>query len=267
MRKIRFILIISFFTFGNLALSQNASWHASFINDTTQTEWIEYTYEPNGNNKTRFLSEQTYKDLENRVIISKSYRPNFEITYWTISTYTNDWKILEEIVLNADSTVETIEKFTYNNENVKSTIYTNNGKIDTSSSYTYLPNGHVLSYKFTIGNSFNEVKYSYDQINQLKKQEIIEIENNDTVNYIYAKYHTNNQGQIDTITSFDSSHNLIRTNVRTYNGETLDFIDTFEKGELTGHEKYIYEKQWGTKRIITIGYTENRYYLKTIEVK
>lgn len=274
MKHLYYILAIFLLTFSLESYGQKSEIYNKFLVDTAYTEWKEYLYSPNSYNNKEFLSEHTIKDLKTKTVVEKSFDYHDGITMWRILKYDEKWRILEEIYLRPDSIIESIERFDYSNGMMTSKIYNENGQVDTTTSYSYFPNGDIRNFRFIIpktSNSFalNEHKHTYDNQNQLKMLELIEIENTDTVHYSYATYHYNKDGQRDSIVSFDKYNNVINTTVMKYENHNLCSIKSMDINGLNYFERYIlkqYEYE-NKKQLIIVGYTNSYGYIKRIEIE
>src|SRR5690554_335476 len=243
-----------------------------FLVDTSYTEWKEYKFSPNSYENETYISEVTIKDLKTKTVVEKSFDYYEGLTMWTILKYDENWRIKEEISLHPDSTIEYIEKFNYKNGQVSSQFFDTKGNIDTTTTYTYLPNGKVLNFKFIVprtSDSFtvNEYKYTYDEDTLLRKLELIEKEHNDTVHYAYAKYFYNSDNLRDTMISYDVDDKIVEKSVITYKGTNIDSIESSGKNGLNYFEKYFFNQTKDNRQIVIVGYTDNYGYLKRIEIK
>lgn len=259
-------------TFSSESYGQKTEIYNKFLVDTSYTEWKEYSFSPNSYDNKIFLSEHTIKDLKTKTVVEKSFDYHDGITMWTILKYDEKWRILEEISLHSDSTVESIERFDYGNGMMTSKFYNENGKVDTTTSYSYFPNGDIRNFRFIIpytSNSFtiNEFKYTYDKQNQLKMLELIEIENTDTVHYRYATYHYNKDGQRDSIVSFDQHNNIINTTIMEYENHNLYSIKSTDINGLNYFERHILKQSENKKQLVIVGYTDSYGYIKRVEIK
>ena len=115
-----------------------------FLEDPKLTSWKEFTSSPNSKKNRELLTEYFIKNISSRSVNGKRFTEK-GIDSWDIYKYNPDWKLLEKISLNPDSSVASSEKFGYNKNSVMSTIFNSKGEVDSLFQNFYNPSGSLRS--------------------------------------------------------------------------------------------------------------------------
>lgn len=262
-----FLLYISTTSKGQITNEFN-----QFLENPELTSWTEFTYSPYSNENQEVLTDYVIKNISSGIVIGKSFTKN-QIDLWYVQKYNFDWKIIEDISLDPDSSVAYSEKFEYNEGNVESTVFDHNGEVDSVFQNFYNPSGSLKktvyrSKPFSEKPIITEHLYTRDSVDLISKFEIISIQDGDTTSYNYSKLYYGDSGLLDSTVVFYSKNIPVKKIVYTYDDETLIKMETINsEGKVEAAEKYIYQTILSTRKIIIIGYTSSKGYIKRIEIK
>ena len=241
-----------------------------FVSDTSLTSWKEFNFSPGSYDENNYLEYSAHKDLNSRIINEKLFDYYGGLEDWTITIYNKDWKIIEEIELNSDSSIIMKEIINYKEDgSIISECFDSNGNIDSTTNYTYYPDGTLNTYKYLIYDKDPSYHWYYGKyiknINgKLIRKEVYSIDKNGKKTLDkYENYFYSNT-QVDSIITFNCDNEIIEKKSLSYKNGKTDKVIYIKRGQSSKTEIYVYNNE----NLITIlGYNKNYGNLRTIRIE